>query len=227
MGIAKTLARIQEAYKWPRVHKDVVDFVRRCPPCVVNRDKLDKPLPDSMPLAQYPGQVWTMDICGPFPPSNEQNCYILTFIDHSSGFAEAVPMKDKSAKSVYEVLHRVLIPWAAPPEIMIMDNSLEFRSTIVQGYLRELGIDVRHICPWNAKSNGKLERMHRTLKDIIRKLTNARPHLWEDALGDALLAHRTTPSDITCFSPFFSICWETSAKGVLQFIGQGGGVGNV
>lgn len=203
MGIAKTLARVQEAYKWPRVNKQVMEYVRRCPACITNRDRIDRPVPTPMPLSEYPGQVMAMDICGPFSMSQQGNRYILTFIDHASGFAEAIPLRDKSAKSVYDALHQRFIPWVAPPEVLIMDNSLEFRSRLVEGYLKELGIDVRHITPYSPRSNGKLERWHRTLKDMIRKMVNARPHLWEDCLGDALLAHRTTPSDVTGFSPFF------------------------
>ena len=100
MSVAKTLARIQEAYKWPRVHREVLEYVRRCPACVINRDRIDRPEPDPMPLAEYPGRVLAMDMSGPFAPSDNGNTYILTFIDHASGFAEAIPVRDKTAKSV-------------------------------------------------------------------------------------------------------------------------------
>ena len=203
MGVAKTLHRIQEAYKWPKIHAEVLKWIRHCPECIVNHGRRERPLPDPMPLAEYPGQIMGMDLSGPFAPSTAGNTYILTFIDHASGFAEAIPIKNKTAQAVYDQLHRRFMPWVAPPEILVVDNGLEFAATLVDKYLKELGVDVRHICPWNAKSNGRIERFHRSLKDIIRKLTRAQPHLWEDVLGDALLAHRTTPSDVTGFSPYF------------------------
>ena len=203
MGVIKTLHRIQEAYKWPKMHKEVASFITRCPACVVNTDHRDKVRPDPMPIAEYPGQVIAMDICGPYVPSRTGNKYILTLIDHATGYAEAYPIPDKTQESVYYWLQRDFIPRNTPMEIIITDCGMEFRGAVVQQYLKELGVNVRKTCPYNPRSNGRIERFHRTLKDIIRKLVNARPTEWEDRIGDALLAHRTAVSSASGFSPFF------------------------
>ena len=85
----------------------------------------------------------------------------------------------------------------------ITDRGLEFRNALVEGYLRDLGVDVRHTTPYHPQTNGKIERFHCTIKAILRKLVNARGSEWEDCLGPALWAHRVSTSDVTGYSPYF------------------------
>ena len=203
MGMGKTLSRIQEAYKWANMRRDVMKYIDRCACCAVNRVRRERVVPDPMPIAEFPGQVVAMDITGPFAKTPEQNKYLLTFIDHATGYVEAFPMPDKTALSVYNVLQRKFVPSHTPPDVILCDNGQEFRSHIVTSYLTQLGVEIRHTASHNPRCNGRIERFHRTLKDMLRKTVNAQPSNWEDKLGDALLAHRTTTSDSTGFTPFY------------------------
>ena len=112
-------------------------------------------------------------------------------------------LPDKTQESVYYWLQRDFIPRNTPCETIIHDNGMEFVGHSLQDYLNQLGIEVRKTCPYNPKSNSRIERFHRTLKDMIRKLINGRPVEWEDRLGDALLAHRTSTSAASGFTPFY------------------------
>ena len=98
-----------------------------------------------------------MDITGPFAASQTKNKYLLTFIDHATGFAEAYPIPDKTALSVYRCLKRDYIARNTPMDICVTDNGMEFRSLLIQDYLKELGVDVRRTCPWTPRSNAKLK----------------------------------------------------------------------
>ena len=199
----KTLDRLQEVYKWPRQRSEVGEYIRRCARCSVHTDKRERPPPTEMPVAHYPAQLVGMDMCGPFPPSRNGNRYLLTVIDHATGWVEARPLATKTAANVLHYLEADYIPRFGPPEVLITDRGLEFRNALVEGYLRHLGVDVRHTTPYHPQTNGKIERFHRTIKAILRKLVNARGGEWEDCLGPALWAHRVSTSDVTGYSPYF------------------------
>ena len=83
------------------------------------------------------------------------------------------------------------------------DRGLEFHNKLVIGYLKALGVDVRHTTPYHPQTNGKVERFHKTLKDILRKLVNTQGNQWEDKLGSALWAHRVSVSSVTGYSPYY------------------------
>ena len=202
-GTRKTLERLQEAYKWPRQRDEVREITYQCARCAVHRTQQERPPPTDMPIAQHPAQIVGMDMCGPFATSRLGNRYLLTVIDHATGWVEAKPLTNKTAANVLHYLEAEYIPRYGPPEVLITDRGLEFRNELVKGYLAALGVDVRNTTPYHPQTNGKVERFHRTLKAILRKLVNARAGEWEDCLGPALWAHRVSTSEVTGHSPYF------------------------
>ena len=70
-------------------------------------------------------------------------------------------------------------------------------------YMKEVGIERRRASPYHPQTCGRIERFHRTLKDMIRKLVNHKASEWEDCLGHALWAHRISTSTVTGFTPFY------------------------
>ena len=202
-GMRKTLDRIQEAYKWPGMRKEVYVALSKCAKCAVHRCRKERAPPTAMPIAHYPSQIVGMDMCGPFPESRQGNKYILTLIDHCTGWVEVKPLPNKTAENVVRYLSNEYVPRYGPPEIMITDQGLEFKNKEVIGYLDSLGTEIRHSSPFHPQTNGKIERFHRTFKGILRTFINARPHEWEDYLGPTLWAHRISTSTVTGYSPFF------------------------
>ena len=202
-GMRKTIERLQEHYKWPGQRRDVFDVIHKCARCQVHTGRRERPPPTYMPVAQYPCQIVGMDLTGPFITSTEGNRYVLTVIDHCTGWAEAKPIPGKSAKYVLKYLEQEYVPRHGAPEVLICDNGKEFKNHLVVPYLQALGTDVRHANPYHPQSNSKVERFHKTLKALIRKLVNSKASQWENCLGPALWAHRVSTSVVTGYSPYF------------------------
>ena len=202
-GMRKTLDRIQEAYKWPGMRKDVYITISKCAKCAVHHTRKERVAPTAMPIAHYPSQIVGMDMCGPFPESKYGNRYILTLIDHCTGWVEVKPLPFKTAENVVKFLSSEYVPRYGPPEIMITDQGLEFKNREVESYLKSIGVEVRHSSPFHPQTNGKIERFHRTFKGILRKFVNARPGEWEEHIGPTVWAHRVSTSTVTGYTPYF------------------------
>ena len=129
--------------------------------------------------------------------------YILSIIDYCTGWVESYPLKDKSAASVMKAIDRLYLPRYGPPEHALFDRGREFRNTKLDPYLRHLGTQVHYTAPYSPQTNGRIERFHRTLKEMLGKLVNTRPQMWEQYLSSALWAQRLAVSTVTGFSPYF------------------------
>ena len=123
---------------------------------------------------------------GPFVPSHNGNRYVLTLIDHCTGWAEAFPLKDKTNASVWQALATHVVPRHGTPEVLITDNGQEFKATAWRTYLKQLGVEHRTTTPVHPQSNGRTERFNRTLKELLAKYVNNYTPYWEDRLGYCL-----------------------------------------
>ena len=56
------------------------------------------------------GQVG-MDLVGPLPETADGYKYVMTLMDYYTKWAEAVPLKDKTASSVAEALYSVSLKY--------------------------------------------------------------------------------------------------------------------
>ena len=203
MAALKTMGKIQEAFVWPSMNREVKEFGSKCPTYIVQFKKVPKASMGNMPLPKAPMQIVAADLIGPLVKSPEGNSYIMTVIDHCTGWAEAYPIPAKTSKAVWNKLSREFLPRHGYPDVLITDLGLEFGATALRSYLKALGIKHRRTTSYNPQANGKCERLNGTLKQIITRLINNTRDTWEDQLGPALLAYNNSVSVSTGHTPFF------------------------
>ena len=93
------------------------------------------------------------------------------------------------AKSVVQTpLHGVL-------SIVITDQGAQFESLEFQTLLNLCGIEHRHTTAYHPQTNGMIERMHSTLKSMLRCVIAQYKNQWDRALPTVLLALRTAVND--------------------------------
>ena len=172
MAVGKTLDRLREAYVWPGMRKSIRTRLQLCPICQVHRRRPDHVPMGDMPLATYPMQMVGADFIGPFVSSSNGNKYVLTIIDHCTGWVEAFPLKDKSNETVWNAWANLFIPRHSVPEVLITDNEKEFCAKAWTDYLKKLGVEHRRTTPVHPQSNGQVERFNRTLKEMLAKAVN-------------------------------------------------------
>ena len=77
----------------------------KCAICLVHQKRQDHVAMGDMPLPASPMQVVAIDLIGPFVASSRNNRYVLTIIDHCSGWAEAYPIPDKRSQTIEHIFH--------------------------------------------------------------------------------------------------------------------------
>ena len=81
-----------------------------------------------------------MDIVGPLPSTPDGFRYILTFIDHMTGWPEAVPLKSATAESVSLALLETIVCRFGMPERLLTDNGTHFDAKLMEELYERLSI---------------------------------------------------------------------------------------
>lgn len=95
-------------------------------------------------------------------------CFVHTIIDDHSRIAYAECHDDETAATAAAVLHRA-VAWFAERgvtvERVLSDNGSAYKAHLWRDTCAELGITAKKTRPYRPQTNGKIERLHRTLAD--------------------------------------------------------------
>ena len=137
--------------------------------------------------------------------STSGNKHILTIIDHLTRWPEAFPIPEKSADTIVTTFINEYLPVHMCPWYILSDNGTEFKNSLMDQVLQQLGIDRIFSAPYHLQSNGKLEVFHKYLKPTLKKLCEKDPTNWDKYLNQVLASYRITPNLVTAESPFFLV----------------------
>ena len=127
---------------------------------------------------EAPNQLWQMDFKGHFPVDGGR-CHPLTMLyDHSRFLLRLVACAHESRRAVERWLRSVFGQYGLP-EAMLMDNGSPWGQgadhpyTRLTMWLMRLGVRVIHSRPYHPQTQGKEERLHRTLAAELLSRTSA------------------------------------------------------
>ena len=115
--------------------------------------RISSPL-EKMPLIDKPFKRVAIDLVGPIsPPSEEGDRYILTLVDFSTRYPEAVPLKNIDSETVAEALVDIFSRLGIPEEIL-SDLGTQFVSECMREVTRLLSIKQLTTTPYHPMCNG-------------------------------------------------------------------------
>ena len=201
-GLKKTLAQVQRRAYWVGWTSDVRLFCLRCPECAKYHRGA---APKQGALTEFrvgePMERWGIDLTGPHPTSAGGHKYILTAIDYFSRWTEAFPVRNQEATTVAKILvEQVFVRFGVPLQIL-SDQGPNFESGLFQEMCRLLGIDKVRTSPYQPRTNGMIERWHRTLNSMLGKVVGENQRDWHERLPYVMAAYRATEHSRTGFSP--------------------------
>ena len=117
---------------------------------------------------------------------------LLVVVDHFTKWLSLVPIKNKRANTIAAIFeHQILSKLPAKPHSILTDNGLEFSSEIFNSVLQNY--DIKHVysTPYKPSSNGAVERVNRTVTEMLRCL-DCGSDSWDNNLTKVTLTYNNT-----------------------------------
>ena len=204
LGIKRTLFKLHNScYYWRKMRQCVQDYVSSCDVCEERKQpKRKKRAVMKTHLSGEPCERIAVDITGPFPKSDNGYSYLLVVSDYFTKFMEMYPLVNIEAETVSEVIFKGWIKRYGCPGVIHSDQGAQFESELFQGLCRLFQIDKTRTTPYQPRSDGLVERLNRTIKDMLSKYLSANQTNWDRFIDGLVLAYNTTPHESTNISPY-------------------------
>ena len=204
MGYASTLGNIRKVYFWPRMNKEILMYCQECAVCEINNLKYKRK--PRAPLKQWKSnrinQTVNIDLVGPFTHRNNHYKYILTILDRFSRYCAAAPLKTQTSQ---EIAKQLLSKWVfkmGVPEIILSDQGANLSlAEVMKDLYHILGIQKVRTTAYHPETNGAIERRHKDLVNVLKKLVGENPQHWHQHLDIALFGLNSAISSSTGYSP--------------------------
>ena len=142
------------------------------------------------------------DFLGPLPVS-DGNSYIALFGNHFTKWYEAVPLPDQTAEMTATALLEHWISRFGVPVSIHTDQGRNFESKLFQSLMQSLQIDKTRTTSFHPQSNAVIERMNRTLLNLLAKSVDDFQITWTQQLP--YVAFRTSVHESTDYTPQFLV----------------------
>ena len=202
MGRDKTIDSIKKRFYWPGMSSDIACWVRQCSACArckpgpgVGKAPLQQSLVGS-PLDRI-----GVDIVGPCPVTQDGNEYMIVIQDYFTKWVEVYATPNHTALTVADKLATEFLCRFGMPISLHSDQGREFESELFGHLCSLFGIDKTRTCPYRPQSDDQVERMNRTLKQMLAIFANSNRNDWDDHLPFLLMAYRATVQDSIGVSP--------------------------
>jgi len=203
LGIQRTVARVQQRFYWPGCSLDVARWCAACPQCAARKGK---PAPGRAPMTTVksgaPFDRIALDILDTHRPTVAGNRYILVVSDYFTKWTDAFPLRRHTARLVAKLVVNRWFLYHGTPKQIHSDQGAEFESRLFRQLANMLGSTKVRTSPYRPQSDGQVERMNRTILNMLSAFVSDRINDWDEHLGFALSAYRSSVHASTGCTPF-------------------------
>ena len=138
-------------------------------------------------------------------PMSYGNKHILVIGDHFTKWYEAIPLPDQTAITTANALVNHWISRFGYPHSLHIDQGRNFESKLFEQLMQLLELDKTRTTPFHAQSNAVIERMNRTLQNMLAKCVNEEQSNWSQQLPYVTMAYRSSVHESTGYTPQFLV----------------------
>src|SRR5699024_4653154 len=158
-------------FYWGKIDEEARHTVKSCQVCLANKVQ-PGPCPGTITQleAREPFDVVSIDTVGGFSGFGSAKRYWHIAIDHHTRYVWAVASSRQAYTDFTNLMSKVLED--GTPKLILTDQYPALTSSTFRSYLEGKGIELAHIPPNSAHSNGRVERVNLTLTDNLRSCYN-------------------------------------------------------
>ena len=177
--------KVRKYFYWPRMHKDVTEYTGSCDLCQRVKDKTSRTrMPTVVMPPPFPYHTLMLDFCGPLQKSSSGgHDMVLSIQCMLTKRVRFIPCKsDITAYGTAELVFKHVISQHGFPLKVMSDRDSKFKSEFWHSLWERFGSKVEYPYPYAHRSQGSVERFHRTLEQMLRCYVNKSLTDWDQHL---------------------------------------------
>jgi cleavage and polyadenylation specificity factor subunit 1 len=185
---------ITSCFMWRGCSTDVGTWCRECTGCA--KGMVTVHCQTAVEMIPVPVKKFShvhMDIVGPLPTAACGKTYLLTVIDRTSRWPEAIPMTENTAERCADSFVEGWISRFGVHDVVTTDRGTQFTSTTWACLASKVGFEHVLTSAYHPQANGMVERLHYQIKDALR--ARACGTAWVENLPWVMLGLRAVPKD--------------------------------
>ena len=189
VGSNNLYANFSKYYWSPKLKQMCHRFCSTCTICLERKSLSRKNQALVLNRARKPFEKVFIDVAGPFEEDHGYK-YIFVMIDFFSNYPLVVPLKSLTSGEITKMMFEKWITYFRAPVQIHSDNALYFRSSETEAFLKQYNIKHSLSAPYHPQSNGKVERLMRTMKDMIYSTMKEKRVSWVQSLAKVNISLR-------------------------------------
>lgn len=204
-GLYKTLARISEIYYWPNMRKSVYKYIKKCRICASCK-------PSNLPQAglmgayrniNFPFQLISCDLLGPYVRSRKGNQYLLVIVDWFTKFPLVHALPKATAPAIAKFIENNVFLIFGVPQIISVDNGKQFTCKIFKDLMEKYNVQkIWYNANYHPQIN-HTERVNKSIVTAIRSFAHENHRTWDEEVYKIAQAIRLSKHEVTEQSPSF------------------------
>jgi len=171
LGCMKMYRDLKSCYWWPRMKKDIAEYVARCLICQRVTTEHQKPggLWQPLPIPIWKWDHITMDFIVGFPRTQKRHDAIWVVVDRLTKSAHFLAIKKVfNAEQLADLYLKEIMQLHWIPLLIMSDWDTKFVSKFWQGFQSVMGTELCISIAFHRQSDGQSERTIQTLEDMLR-----------------------------------------------------------
>jgi len=204
LGITKTLNRIKTRFIWPKMEKDIQNYVATCDICQKRKSFTNKRAPlQSLPIVSRIWERIACDIIGPITNRTSRYEHILTILEYETRYAKAFPLKNIESSTIAKIIIDNIILEHGLPSQILTDRGSNLISGAMKDICDTLRIEQIKTTAYHPQTDGLVEKFNGTLGNMLASYVHENPASWPSYLKFVVFAYNTSVHASTKETPFY------------------------